>query len=154
MTGFIYKMEQLLSQHRKELKDLQGKITALKKSTKSDKKKKGEVAEQIALWERELDEKHKAELLQLENSKIETSVQEGISTIKIDPENETQTEKKPGRQQARTLKKAQELQNIRETALQEAAHATNYKEREREAIDKKLAELGMEIKEIAADGHW
>lgn len=43
--------EELLTRHRKEKKDLQGKIQALKKTaTKGDKKKKKEVSDLISSW--------------------------------------------------------------------------------------------------------
>ena len=59
--------ELLLMSHRKEKKELQAQIQALKKTaSKGDKKKKKEVAETIANLEAELKEKHKAELAHLE----------------------------------------------------------------------------------------
>merc|ERR1712071_77135 len=51
--------EELIARHRREKKDLQAKIQALKKTaTKGDKKKKKDVAEEIAKIEKELTEKH------------------------------------------------------------------------------------------------
>lgn len=62
--------EELIARHRREKKDLQAKIQALKKTaTKGDKKKKKEVAEEIAKIEKELTGKHEAELKQLKESR-------------------------------------------------------------------------------------
>ncbi len=60
-------LETLEKQHRKERKELQAKIQALKKSvSKGDKKKKKEVTEESAKLEADLDRKHQEEREQLE----------------------------------------------------------------------------------------
>ncbi|KAF9166852.1 OTU domain-containing protein 6B [Actinomortierella ambigua] len=54
--------DDLQARHRKELKDLQAKITALKKTaTKGDKKKKKEVLAEAAQLEKEISLRHKKE---------------------------------------------------------------------------------------------
>eukprot|EP00043_Microstomoeca_roanoka_P009213 m.87771 g.87771 ORF g.87771 m.87771 type:complete len:81 (+) comp14516_c0_seq6:162-404(+) len=60
-------MEELQARHRKELRELQAKITALKKSApKGDKKKKKEITAEIALLEAQTAERHEQELKALE----------------------------------------------------------------------------------------
>ncbi|KAG0223731.1 OTU domain-containing protein 6B [Actinomortierella wolfii] len=54
--------EELQARHRKELKDLQAKVMALKKTaTKGDKKKKKEVQAEVAQLEKEISLRHKKE---------------------------------------------------------------------------------------------
>lgn len=61
--------EQLLVRQKKERKELQAKIQALKKSaSKGDKKKKKEVLEEIARLESDLDKKHADELATVEKN--------------------------------------------------------------------------------------
>ncbi|RMX40358.1 hypothetical protein pdam_00017492 [Pocillopora damicornis] len=65
-------LERVLQRHRKEAKDLQAKIQALKHSVpKGDKKKKKEMALEIAKLEEDLSVRHKNELdsLQSDSSK-------------------------------------------------------------------------------------
>ena len=63
--------EELLKNQRKEKKDLQAKIQALKKTaSKGDKKKKKEVNDEISKLEADLEQKHKTELLTLETKEI------------------------------------------------------------------------------------
>ena len=63
--------EELLKNQRKEKKDLQAKIQALKKTaSKGDKKKKKETNDEIIKLESDLAEKHKLELLEVDTSTI------------------------------------------------------------------------------------
>ncbi|KAF9971388.1 OTU domain-containing protein 6B [Actinomortierella ambigua] len=58
----IESWDDLQARHRKELKDLQAKITALKKTaTKGDKKKKKEVLAEVAQLEKDISLRHKKE---------------------------------------------------------------------------------------------
>ncbi|KAJ2014544.1 OTU domain-containing protein 6B, partial [Coemansia sp. S610] len=59
-------LEDLELRHRKESKDLLAKVTALKKTvSKGDKRKKKEVAADIAALEAQQSERHAAEISQL-----------------------------------------------------------------------------------------
>ncbi|XP_065364519.1 deubiquitinase OTUD6B [Calliphora vicina] len=61
-------IEDIQSRHRKERKELQSKIQALKKNApKSDKKKRKEVLEEIAKLETDLEKKQEEEIQQAEN---------------------------------------------------------------------------------------
>jgi hypothetical protein len=60
-------METMLARHRKERKELQAKIQAMKKVvSKGDKRKKKEFAEESAKMEADLDSKHQKELAELD----------------------------------------------------------------------------------------
>lgn len=60
-------LDELITRHKRELRDLTAKVTGLKKTaTKGDKKKKKEVAAEIALLEQELSKRHERELSELE----------------------------------------------------------------------------------------
>ncbi|KAJ3180986.1 OTU domain-containing protein 6B [Geranomyces variabilis] len=58
-------LEDQQARHRKEIKDLTGKITALKKTVGGNKQKKKDVQAQAALMERELAERHARETAEL-----------------------------------------------------------------------------------------
>lgn len=61
--------EELLQRHKEEKKELQSQITKLKHSvSKGDKKGKKAVQEKITQLERELKEKHEAELKEAEGA--------------------------------------------------------------------------------------
>ena len=67
--------EAILKNQRKEKKDLQAKIQALKKTaSKGDKKKKKDVNDEISRLEFEMSERHKSELQKLESLNFEQNL--------------------------------------------------------------------------------
>lgn len=157
--------EELLARHRREAKDIRGKIQALKKSApKGDKKRKKEVAAEVALLEETLQAKHDLELEKLKsqdpippestfhsgNDKIE----EDMKTLKVGEENEVETKK--SRTQKRKEKKAQqELARKQRMAEEEAesAASSNPRLEEREKLVSVLQPLGLAIRDIEPNGH-
>ncbi|KAJ3416492.1 OTU domain-containing protein 6B [Chytridiales sp. JEL 0842] len=161
--------EELLLRHRKEVKELTGKITGLKKQVSKgagDKKKKQEVNEQIARMEHELSKRHEEELLAFRASKLavsdviapETTAEEepvngDASTSSTTTDEPKEQKKKPNRQQARKAKKAAQMEEMRKQAEEEAAGSVDMRKVEDEAIDALIKPLNLRIKQITPDGH-
>lgn len=166
-------MEELLSQHRKEQKDLQGRITQKKKSA-TKKTRKG-VNDECDRMQQELSEKHKSEIallngdsvpgledLSLEDgqpsdeptNELETP-QEQVSEPKEEaqPPSEPSNPKKPNRQKARLARRAAEQAAQSAAAAEEAATQTNYRGNEQEVMDAVFEKLGLKEVEVTPDGH-
>jgi len=77
-------MEALKKRHRDEQRALQAQVQALKKtSNKNDKKRKKECQEQILTLEKNLVEKHKQEILELENVEAKKIEEPQFSTDNV-----------------------------------------------------------------------
>ncbi|KAJ3104766.1 hypothetical protein HK100_004002, partial [Physocladia obscura] len=163
-------LEFLRAQHRRELKELQGKITSLKKSVASDKKKvyhqisnsrvlkeysqKKELPDQIAAMEAELNAKHIAEIAALEGAaQTENSPETPFQSEVQQQQQQQQQSRKPNRQQQRKAKKAADFEEDRRLAALEAANTVNMKQIEEEAIAKLVVPLNRRVRQIIADGH-
>jgi OTU domain-containing protein 6 len=169
-------MEELLSKHRKEQKDLQGRITQKKKSaTKKTRKGVNDECEQL---QRDLSEKQQAEIAQLngdpsenledlsleddqpaddEDSKQDKPAEEpqqAEPTAQSTPEPSNASQpKKPNRQKARLARRAAEQAAQSAAAAEEAATQTNYRGDEQEVMDAVFKKLGLKEIEVAPDGH-
>jgi len=152
-------MEELMKAQRKEKKELQAKIQALKKTaTKGDKKKKKEVTEEIARMEANLEQKHAAEMLE----KISLGSEEGRSTdlSASNPEEETPAEtveeSKEARvskaQKRRERKAEKEKQRLEEIEKQEEENLLGKRNLEQEAVSRILESRGLKLFEIPSDG--
>lgn len=152
--------EDLLSRHKKERKELQAKIQALKKSaSKGDKKKKKEVLEEIVRLESDLDRKHADELAQTEKStttppiNVESSEQDANQN---DVESNTSDEKssRVSRAQKRREKKANE-EKVRQAEIlaQEEVNKTGPRVVELNTIKNILAKRNLLLHPIASDGN-
>ncbi|CAI7660159.1 unnamed protein product [Penicillium viridicatum] len=158
-------MDDLLSKHRKEQKDLQGRITQKKKSA-TKKTRKG-INDECERLQRDLSEKQQAEIAQLngdptedlENLNLEDDQpaddedskqdkpteepQEAQPTAESTPEpSSASNSRKPNRQKARLARRAAEQAAQSAAAAEEAATQTNYRGNEQEVMDavfKKLA---------------
>ncbi|KAJ3011122.1 OTU domain-containing protein 6B [Thoreauomyces humboldtii] len=170
-------LEDLQSRHRKELKELTGKITQLKKSVGGNKQKKKEVQVQAALMERELTDRHEAERAACETRERESGrndapegtgepangdgkdekegevegIQEDMADLSVDEPGERR--KRPNKAALRKQRKAEEFAAMRRTAALDAANMDNHKENEEKALVAALAPLGLQIKQIVPDGH-
>ncbi|KAJ3163531.1 OTU domain-containing protein 6B [Geranomyces michiganensis] len=168
-------LEDQQARHRKETRDLTGKITALKKTVGGNKQKKKDVQVQVALMERELADRHAREtaelLAQLEpaaasataaieadNAEAATSIAEaevagladGVERLEVGG---GERKKKPNKAQMRKQRKVAEFEAMRRAAAEEAANSVNTKEVEDDAIAELLVPLNLRIKEIPPDGH-
>ncbi|KAJ6189589.1 hypothetical protein N7519_004497 [Penicillium mononematosum] len=169
-------MEELLSKHRKEQKDLQGRITQKKKSaTKKTRKGVNDECEQL---QRDLSEKQQAEIAQLNGDPTETledlslgddqptddedskqdkpaeEPQQAEPTAQSTPEPSSASHpKKPNRQKARLARRAAEQAAQSAAAAEEAATQTNYRGDEQEVMDAVFKKLGLKEIEVTPDGH-
>ncbi|CAG8130116.1 unnamed protein product [Penicillium olsonii] len=163
-------MEELLSKHRKEQKDLQARITQRKKSA-TKKTRKG-VNDECDRMQHELTDKQQSEIAQLNGDPAEDlenlSLEDGQPSDEdkpsdtpkepkpepqpISPAEPTNT-KKPNRQKARLARRAAEQAAQSATAAEEAATQTNYRGNEQEVMDAVFKRLGLKEVEVTPDGH-
>ncbi|KAJ2754224.1 OTU protein [Coemansia pectinata] len=160
-------LEELELRHRKESKELLAKVTALKKTvSKGDKRKKKEVAADIATLESELSERHAAELSQLTGSGSGLTV---VAAATSDPEpsssiapnglygNSDNLDRRPGgkvnKAKQRLQRRAEELQRIQAEAEKEAEGMVDVAAIESSTIDRLVANDGLQVRSINADGH-
>ncbi|KAJ5810007.1 uncharacterized protein N7503_002225 [Penicillium pulvis] len=168
-------MDELQAKHRKEQKDLQGRITQKKKSA-TKKTRKG-VNDDCERMQRELTEKQKVEVSQLNGTSSEPV--EGLEDLSLEDETRANPEsnedqilntaepesesaptpeptthtKKPNRQKARLARRAAEQAAAAEAAAEEAANQTDYRGNEKEVMDAVFKKLGLKEIEVNPDGH-
>ncbi|ODM22827.1 hypothetical protein SI65_00416 [Aspergillus cristatus] len=167
-------MEELLSKHRKEQKDLQARITQKKKSA-TKKTRKG-INDECDRIQQELNEKQRAEVAQLNGE--DTAGVDGIQDLSIeDPvdgdgeknsSNDTLSDttssstpsqqpptytKKPNRQKARLARRAAEQAAQTEIAHEEAAKLTDHRGNEKEVMDGVFKRFNLKEIEVNPDGH-
>ncbi|WKT44713.1 hypothetical protein QSH57_009566 [Fusarium oxysporum f. sp. vasinfectum] len=151
-------LEQIQTRHRRELKDLQGRITGKKKNA-TKKTRKG-VNDECAEMERQLREKQAAEIASLNNSDDNNS-DEGDNTA-AEAQNQPQedilvkeTEKlsKRNRQKERLARRAAEQEAEAQRAEEEASSMTNHRAKESEYMKSTFEKHGLVEKDIAPDGH-
>lgn len=153
--------EDLSARHKKERKELQAKIQALKKTAgKGDKKKKKEVLEEIARLESDLDKKHADELAQAENTEKTTTNEENLNNEHDDNQNDVDSDAgqdknvRVSRAQKRREKKAiEEKQRQAEILAQDEINKTGPRVIELNTIKKILAKRDLLLHPIASDGN-
>lgn len=141
----------LESKHRKEKKELQAQIQALKKAAKNDKTKKKELTAEIARLELEQDIRHKEEM---ENIKNECNNSIDISSNQCEQNGENYiTKNKVSKAQKRREKKLQE-ERKREEQIKQQEKDNLYGPRNTEiqTITAKLKERNLKIFSIPSDG--
>lgn len=176
-------MEELEARHKKEQKDLQGKITSKKKNA-TKKTRKG-VNDECDRWERELKEKQQAEIAALApaapdgeattlSEKVEvdlkdlavTDVEDASRPIPVlreeddvisqDGSTSTQRDaggRKPNRQRARLARRAAEQEAEMERAAEEAAKMPDQRQQEMSAMKSQMEQRGLVETQIRPDGH-
>ena len=166
-------MEELRAKHRKELKELQSRITQKKKSA-TKKTRKG-VNDECSELERALKQRHQQELSifsgKSEASHADLGEENGeddvgtpladangfdhsveplsASTGSVNPERS----KKPNRQKARLARRAAEQEASATQAAKEAEDLPNLRAKEREAMQAHYGSRGLQEQEIQSDGH-
>ncbi|GAO46767.1 cysteine proteinase [Saitoella complicata NRRL Y-17804] len=166
--------DELIFRHKKEQKELVGKITGLKKTV--NKKNKKDVQKQIEVLERELRQTHLVEIAewdktnQPEDNKEENGENggedgalntEGLQRAVKDIELHSaplQSEpplpaKKRNRAKDRLAKKAAELDRLRDEAASEADSMPDLRAIETEAITALANAKGLKEHDIVPDGH-
>ena len=170
-------MEELQTKHRKELKDLQSRVTQKKKQA-SKKTRKG-VNDECDRLEAELKQQQADEIATLNGEATSNSddlpvdelddltlQQDGdeVKATEAAPVAETQTSttpapaapsqgRKPNRQKERLARRAAEQEELAKQAAAEADNLPDMKKQERERMLSYMKERGLEEKEIRADGH-
>lgn len=134
------------SRHKKEKKELQAQVQALKKAAKNDKTKKKDLSAEIVRLESELEVRHKQELeaIQLEpvvNGETMEECENEIAKVKI------------SKAQKRRDKKSQ-LEKVREEQikLQEKDNINGPRNIEIQAICEKLKKNKLKLFQIPSDG--
>lgn len=133
--------------HRKEKKELQAQIQALKKSAKNDKTKKKELAAEIIRLESQLEVKHQQELDTFEPPP-ETQVDDQAEEI-VDDISKPKISKA---QKRRDKKLQQDKEREEQIKLQEKENLHGPRNKEIEAIKAKMKERNLKIFSIPSDG--
>ncbi|QIW99917.1 hypothetical protein AMS68_005435 [Peltaster fructicola] len=168
-------MEELQARHRKELRDLQGRITQKKKQA-SKKTRKG-VNDECDRLEAELKNRQAAELAETSGiTNIDETLAGQVQDLDLDKasyindevpqdDNDEQPQshegealvpsqvRKPNRQKARLAKRAAEQEEIARQAAAEADSLPDMKQQERGRMLDSMKEHSLQEKEIRADGH-
>lgn len=170
--------EEMQSRHRKEQKDLQGRITQKKKGA-SKKTRKG-VNNECEELERQLKDRQAQEIASLDGDAVpdiddvpeldeeasETSANatdaNGVnditdslekSSITETAESEPEQPKKRNRQKERLARRAAEQEAAVEEARKEAANMPDEKEVERKRMQEEFSSRNLQEKQIRPDGH-
>ncbi|XP_022834380.1 OTU domain-containing protein 6B [Spodoptera litura] len=142
----------LESKHRKEKKELQAQIQALKKAAKNDKTKKKELTAEILRLETEMDARHQQEI-----DSANKNTNELLNTNEPDPafnnvENELSKVKISKAQKRRDKKSQQEKERDELIKQQEQENRHGPRNIELQEINNKLKERGLKIFMIPSDG--
>lgn len=142
------------ARHKKERKELQAKVQALKKlAGKGDKKKKKEVLEEIVRLEADLNAKHADELATIETPEDNVNQNANESVENDRNEGEPETNVRISKAQKRRDKKVAE-EKIRQIEIlaQEELNKSGPRNVEMVTLKKLLAERQLLMQPIASDG--
>ncbi|KAF7408053.1 OTU domain-containing protein 6B [Vespula maculifrons] len=153
--------DQLLQKHKRERKELQAQIQILKKSIcKGDKKKKKEVADEIARKEENLEKRQDEELARWKISQVtlnDTDTENLEETYDINDIESKESEKVQQRiskaQRRRYKKENAERERNQRIIEQEAFDVYGKRNVEMQSIQKILYERDLMLYEIPSDGH-
>ncbi|KAJ2953722.1 hypothetical protein O0L34_g1345 [Tuta absoluta] len=133
------------TRHRKEKKELQAHIQALKKAAKNDKNKKKDLVSEIARLEAEQDTRHKQELEAVEQNAPSADIVNEI-------ENELPKLKISKAQKRRDKKQQQEKEREEQIKLQEKENINGPRNTEVQAISERLKKKNLKIFLVPSDG--
>lgn len=140
----------LEQRHKKEKKELQAQIQALKKTAKNDKTKKKELSAEIVRLESELEERHRKE--------TEEVMHNGSSQASVEPEeneeadSEITVQKVSKAQKRRNKKLQQERDREKEIILQEQENVHGPRNKENQEMSARLREMKLKVYSIPSDG--
>lgn len=140
----------LESKHRKEKKELQAQIQALKKAAKNDKTKKKELTAEILRLETEMDTRHQQEIDSANKNHKDTN--EITDTALNNVENDLSKVKISKAQKRRDKKSQQEKERDELIKQQEQENRHGPRNIELQEINNKLKERGLKIFMIPSDG--
>lgn len=173
-------LEALKARHRKEQRDLIGRITQKKKSA-TKKTRKG-VNDECERLEQELKERQAQELAALNGEGVEdqpdeqeesqpedgdstaSGVEKAVESLSISSSTANTPDqpqaqapngqkKKPNRAKARLARRAAEQEALAAQAAEEAANLPDQRQQERTKMQELFKQHGLQEKEIRADGH-
>lgn len=167
-------MEEILQRHRREKKDLQNKITGMKKQANKSQRK--EVNSKCDLLQSDLVSKHNQEIESFNidnadnnnndddnNDNIESLNELLLSQLSLDnkqgestpqqPQPQQVPKKRRNRQREKLAKREQEIAQIKETARKEALLQPNLQKLEQDSIDLLCDTLKLKQVDIKPDGH-
>lgn len=136
------------SRHRKEKKELQAQIQALKKAAKNDKSKKKELLQDITRLEVEMDNRHKEELDALKKEITEENGLENGQSI----DTEVAKLKISKAQKRRDKKSQQEKEREQQIKLQEKENLHGPRNKEIQEISSRLKKRSLIMFAIPSDG--
>jgi len=143
---------ELKDRHRKELKELQAKIQAIKKSVpKGDKKAKKKSVEEIALLQKELSDRHDRELKSVDSLSEDVeniSVSDGVAKGEQAEEPVKKMSKSEKRREAKAAATQKKLEQISELSSEVTKRSTEHFK-----ITEYLKSLSLTVYEIPADGN-
>ncbi|KFO04737.1 OTU domain-containing protein 6B, partial [Balearica regulorum gibbericeps] len=138
---------------------LTAKIQGMKNAVpKNDKKRRKQLADEVAKLEAELEQKHKEELKQLkealpEQNKVE-SIADGVANLELEGvEQQIQHPRISKAQKRREKKAALEKEREERIAVAEIENLTGARHLESQKLASLLAARHLEIKQIPSDGH-
>lgn len=140
----------LESKYRKEKKELQAQIQALKKAAKNDKTKKKELTAEILRLETEMDTRHQQEIDSANKNHKDTN--EITDTALNNVENDLSKVKISKAQKRRDKKSQQEKERDELIKQQEQENRHGPRNIELQEINNKLKERGLKIFMIPSDG--
>ncbi|KAK4827613.1 hypothetical protein QYF61_019538 [Mycteria americana] len=152
-------LQQLVKRQRKEKRELQAKIQGMKNAVpKNDKKRRKQLADEVAKLEAELEQKHKEELKQLKEASLEQnktdSIADGVANLELEGvEQQIQHPRITKAQKRREKKAALEKEREERIAEAEIENLTGARHLESQKLASLLAARHLEIKQIPSDGH-
>lgn len=148
--------EELAERHKRELKELQGKLMRVKKEgAKGGKKAKAEAQAKAALMEAQVEQRHARELAALGSGGAQgAGAADGEQGAGGDGAGRSGGTGKKSKAQKR-LEKQRRLEEEREAriAAEKATLGPTQSEREEEKLNRLLRPRGLLVEEIPADGH-
>ncbi|XP_059308025.1 OVARIAN TUMOR DOMAIN-containing deubiquitinating enzyme 5 isoform X1 [Lycium ferocissimum] len=159
-------LEEMLSRHRKEISQLQGKEVAMKKaaakgSKAEQKAKKKQVDEEVSKLSAKLKEMHAVELASLgyssgsnndngkEKGNLDTLVK-AIAGVSVSSQTD---HSKPSKSVKRREKRAQEEAAREQRIQEEQSNIISDRVIENEKLERKIEPLGLTVNEMKPDGH-
>ncbi|XP_060806462.1 deubiquitinase OTUD6B [Amyelois transitella] len=143
------------SRHRKEKKELQAHIQALKKTAKNDKSKKKELTAEIARLEAEQDSRHKEELEAVQKQLdgiVDNNIIEHVEQGDTSTTDEVAKTRVSKAQKRRDKKMQQEKEREEQIKQQEKENIHGPRNKEIQAINAKLKQRNLKIFSIPSDG--
>lgn len=142
--------EEVIARHRKERKELQAKIQALKKT--AGKKNKKEVLDEIVRLEFDLNQKHDNELAELAKKAPVEATTATDNVESVEKSEEAPAVRVSRAQKRREKKSIEEKAHQAEILAQEELNKTGQRALEIVAIKKLLSHRELELHPIPSDG--